>query len=304
MNHLSGSTLLFVPEFHLFKAFKSRVRAHLPEKYRTPPVVIPVVKLSGIIGQGSNFNAGLNITSAAGPLEKAFAHEDAPAVAIAINSPGGSPVQSNLIFKRIRQLAEEKEKKVLVFVEDVAASGGYFIAIAGDEIIADPSSVVGSIGVISSGFGLNKAIEKLGVERRVYAAGKSKSTLDPFMPEKKEDIAHLKQLQEEIHETFIDVVKSRRADVLKEDDDTLFNGLFWTGKTALSLGLIDGLGDMRSTLKERYGEKTKMKLISAKKGFSFRRIFGGSVDENMARNFGEGLIGSVENRAHWARFGL
>lgn len=288
----------------MFKAFKSRVRAYFPEKYRTPPVVIPVVKLSGVIGQGGNFSQGLNIGTAAGPLEKAFSYEDAPAIAISINSPGGSPVQSNLIFKRIRQLADEKDKKVLVFVEDVAASGGYFIAVAGDEIIADPSSVVGSIGVISASFGLNKAIEKLGVERRIYTSGKSKSTLDPFMPEKKEDIAHLKRLQEEIHETFIDVVKSRRADVLKEDDDTLFNGLFWTGKTALSLGLIDELGDMRSILKERYGEKTKLKLVGAKKGMSFRRLFGGSVDEKMARNFGEGLIGSVENRAHWARFGL
>lgn len=288
----------------MFKAFKTRVRAYFPEKYRTPPVVIPVVKLSGVIGQGGNFSQGLNIGTAAGPLEKAFSYEDAPAIAISINSPGGSPVQSNLIFKRIRQLADEKDKKVLVFVEDVAASGGYFIAVAGDEIIADPSSVVGSIGVISASFGLNKAIEKLGVERRIYTSGKSKSTLDPFMPEKKEDIAHLKRLQEEIHETFIDVVKSRRADVLKEDDDTLFNGLFWTGKTALSMGLIDELGDMRSILKERYGEKTKLKLVGAKKGMSFRRLFGGSVDEKMARNFGEGLIGSIENRAHWARFGL
>ncbi|MEP0519727.1 MAG: S49 family peptidase [Hyphomicrobiales bacterium] len=288
----------------MFKAFKSRVRAYLPEKYRTPPVVIPVVKLSGVIGQGSNFNQGLNIGTAAGPIEKAFGYEDAPAVAISINSPGGSPVQSNLIFKRIRQLAQEKDKKVLVFVEDVAASGGYFIAVAGDEIIADPSSIVGSVGVISAGFGLHKAIEKLGIDRRVYASGKSKSTLDPFKPEKKEDIAHLKKLQEEIHETFIDVVKSRRADVLKEDDETLFNGLFWTGKTALSLGLIDELGDMRSTLKERYGEKTKLKLIGAKKGFSVRRLFGSSIDDNLARNIGDGIIGSVENRAHWARFGL
>lgn len=292
------------PEFTLFKAFKSRVRAYLPEKYRTPPVVIPVVKLSGVIGQGSNFNQGLNIGTAAGPLEKAFAHEDAPAIAISINSPGGSPVQSNLIFKRIRQLAKEKDKKVLVFVEDVAASGGYFIAVAGDEIIADPSSIVGSIGVVSAGFGLSKAIEKLGVERRVYTSGKSKSTLDPFMPEKKEDIAHLKKLQEEIHETFIDVVKSRRGDVLKEDDETLFNGLFWTGKTALSLGLIDELGEMRSTVKERYGEKAILKLIGAKRGLSFRRFFGGSIDDSLARSLGDGLIGSVENRAHWARFGL
>ena len=191
-----------------------------------------------------------------------------------------------------------------MFVEDVAASGGYFIAVAGDEIIADPSSVVGSIGVISASFGLNKAISKLGVDRRVYTSGKSKSTLDPFLPEKKEDVAHLKQLQEEIHETFIDVVKSRRADVLKEDDETLFNGLFWTGKTALSLGLIDGIGELRSTLKERYGEKTRLKLIDTKKGFGMRRLFGGSSQDNLARHLSDGVIGSLEDRAIWARFGL
>lgn len=288
----------------MLKALRNRIRVYLPEKYRTPAPVVPVVRLAGVIGGGSNFKQGLNLASVAGPLQKAFSHKDAPAVAIIVNSPGGSPVQSNLIFKRIRQLAEEKEKTVLVFVEDVAASGGYFIAIAGDEIIADPSSVVGSIGVISSGFGLTKAISKLGVERRVYTSGKSKSTLDPFMPEKKEDVAHLKQLQEEIHETFIDVVKSRRADVLKEDDETLFNGLFWTGKTALSMGLIDGIGDLRSTVKERFGEKTKLKVIETKKGFSMCRLFGGAIDETAMRHIGDSIIGSVEERAHWARFGL
>lgn len=288
----------------MFTALKNRIRVYLPEKYRTPPPVVPVVRLSGVIASGSHFRPGLNLASVASALEKAFSHKDAPAVAIVVNSPGGSPVQSNLIFQRIRQLADEKEKTVLVFVEDVAASGGYFIAVAGDEIIADPSSVIGSIGVISTSFGLNKAISKLGVERRVYTSGKSKSTLDPFMPEKKEDIAHLKQLQEEIHETFIDVVKSRRADVLKEDDETLFNGLFWTGKTALSLGLIDGLGELRSTLKERYGEKTRLKLIGTKKGFGMRRLFGGSGRDNLARHLADGLIGSLEDRTHWARFGL
>nr|WP_306265374.1 S49 family peptidase [Pararhizobium sp. IMCC3301] len=288
----------------MFTAFKNRIRVYLPEKYRTPPPVVPVIRLSGVIASGSHLRPGLNLAAIAPALEKAFSYKDAPAVAIVVNSPGGSPVQSNLIFQRIRQLAEEKEKTVLVFVEDVAASGGYFIAVAGDEIIADPSSVVGSIGVISASFGLNKAISKLGVERRVYTSGKSKSTLDPFLPEKKEDVAHLKQLQEEIHETFIDVVKSRRADVLKEDDETLFNGLFWTGKTALSLGLIDGIGEIRSTLKERYGEKTRLKLIDTKKGFSMRRLFGGTSQDNLARQLSDGLVGSLEDRALWARFGL
>tara|TARA_R110000868_G_scaffold11981_44_gene58230 strand:+ start:1364 stop:2230 length:867 start_codon:yes stop_codon:yes gene_type:complete len=288
----------------LFTAFKNRIRVYLPEKYRTPPAVVPVIRLSGVIASGSHLRPGLNLAAIAPALEKAFSYKDAPAVAIIVNSPGGSPVQSNLIFQRIRQLADEKEKTVLVFVEDVAASGGYFIAVAGDEIIADPSSVVGSIGVISASFGLNKAISKLGVDRRVYTSGKSKSTLDPFLPEKKEDVAHLKQLQEEIHETFIDVVKSRRADVLKEDDETLFNGLFWTGKTALSLGLIDGIGELRSTLKERYGEKTRLKLIDTKKGFGMRRLFGGSSQDNLARHLSDGVIGSLEDRAIWARFGL
>ncbi len=288
----------------MFTAFKNRIRVYLPEKYRTPPAVVPVIRLSGVIASGSHLRPGLNLAAIAPALEKAFSYKDAPAVAIIVNSPGGSPVQSNLIFQRIRQLADEKEKTVLVFVEDVAASGGYFIAVAGDEIIADPSSVVGSIGVISASFGLNKAISKLGVDRRVYTSGKSKSTLDPFLPEKKEDVAHLKQLQEEIHETFIDVVKSRRADVLKEDDETLFNGLFWTGKTALSLGLIDGIGELRSTLKERYGEKTRLKLIDTKKGFGMRRLFGGSSQDNLARHLSDGVIGSLEDRAIWARFGL
>ncbi|MBL4645453.1 MAG: S49 family peptidase [Rhizobiales bacterium] len=282
----------------------------MPEKYRNPPPIVPVVRLSGMIGQGAAFRPGLTLESVAVQLEKAFSIKPAPAVAIIINSPGGSPVQSNLIYLRIRQLAEENEKTVLVFVEDVAASGGYFIAVAGDEIIADPSSIVGSIGVISASFGFSKAIAKIGVERRVYTSGTSKSTLDPFMPEKKEDVAHLKQLQEEVHETFKDVVKSRRGDLLKEEDDNLFNGLFWTGKAALELGLIDGIGDLRSTLRERYGDKVRLKVIDGAKGWRLRRKLFASglavpaIDENLVRQIGDGLAGSVEERTLWARFGL
>ena len=294
----------------MFDAFKSRIRAYMPEKYRNPPPIVPVVRLSGMIGQGAAFRPGLTLESVAVQLEKAFSIKPAPAVAIIINSPGGSPVQSNLIYLRIRQLAEENEKTVLVFVEDVAASGGYFIAVAGDEIIADPSSIVGSIGVISASFGFSKAIAKIGVERRVYTSGTSKSTLDPFMPEKKEDVAHLKQLQEEVHETFKDVVKSRRGDLLKEEDDNLFNGLFWTGKAALELGLIDGIGDLRSTLRERYGDKVRLKVIDGAKGWRLRRKLFASglavpaIDENLVRQIGDGLAGSVEERTLWARFGL
>ena len=199
--------------------------------------------------------------STAGLIEKAFAYDDAPAVAISINSPGGSPVQSRLIYKRIRDLAAEKNKTVLVFVEDVAASGGYMIAVAGDEIIADPSSIVGSIGVVSASFGFPELIKKIGVERRVHTAGRNKAVLDPFLPEKPEDVERLKALQLEVHETFIDIVKERRGAKLKDDPD-LFTGLFWTAKRGVELGLVDALGDMRSVLKERFGPKTKLQLIT------------------------------------------
>ena len=288
----------------MFKAFKTRVRAYFPEKYRTPPVVIPVVKLSGVIGQGGNFSQGLNIGSAAGPLEKAFSFEDAPAIAISINSPGGSPVQSNLIFKRIRQLAEEKEKTVLVFVEDVAASGGYFIAVAGDEIIADPSSVVGSIGVISASFGFEDAIEKIGVKRRLYTAGKNKSTLDPFLPEKKADIDRLKKLQLDIHDVFIDYVKSRRGDKLDMENQDLFTGEFWTAKTGIEFGLVDRLGDMHEVLREKFGKKVKLERITPKRPFfsmprlPFMQINGAEG------SFTDDLIASVEAKSMWSRFGL
>jgi signal peptide peptidase SppA len=194
---------------------------------------------------------GLSLAAVAGPIEKAFSASKLSSVAVLINSPGGSPVQSNLIFKRIRQLAAEKQKRVYVFCEDVAASGGYFLAIAGDEIYADPSSIVGSIGVVSAGFGFDKAIEKLGIDRRVYTAGMSKSTLDPFQPEKPEDVARIKAIQKDIHETFIALVKERRGARLAATDDELFSGAFWSGPKALQLGLIDGISDVRSNCTAR-----------------------------------------------------
>ena len=242
-------------------------------------MTIPVIRLHGtIMSGGGQFRPSLSLASTAGLIEKAFAYNDAPAVAISINSPGGSPVQSRLIYRRIRDLAAEKNKTVLVFVEDVAASGGYMIAVAGDEIIADPSSIVGSIGVVSASFGLNEAIKKLGIERRVYTAGRNKVSLDPFLPEKPEDVERLKALQLEVHETFIDIVKERRAAKLKDDPD-LFTGLFWTAKRGVELGLVDGLGDMRSVLKDRFGPKTKLQLITQPRGLFGRRlgIFGSSV---------------------------
>ena len=238
----------------------------VPARFRSNAVEIPVVRLSGaIMAGGSAFRPSLNLASCAPLLEKAFAEKDAPAVAISINSPGGSPVQSRLIYRRIRDLAVENKKTVLVYMEDVAASGGYMIAVAGDEIIADPSSIVGSIGVVSSMFGFPELLKKIGIERRVYTAGTNKATLDPFKPENKADIAHLKALQLEIHATFINMVKERRGAKLSDDPD-IFTGLFWTGTRALELGLVDRLGDMRSDLKSRYGAKTKLKLIAQSKG--------------------------------------
>jgi signal peptide peptidase SppA len=218
-------------------------------------------------------------------------------------------VQSRLIFRRIRDLAEEKNKRVLVFVEDVAASGGYMIAVAGDEIFADPSSIVGSIGVVSASFGFQDMIRKIGVERRVHTAGRNKAVLDPFQPEKKEDVERLKALQLEVHETFIDLVRERRAGKLVDDPD-LFTGLFWTAKKGVELGLVDQLGDMRSVLKSRYGEKTKLQLVTLPRGLFGRRLgstassFGGSAGAGMAAAATDGLINAIEDRALWSRYGL
>lgn len=287
---------------------KRLFRRLLPKWLRSDAVTIPVVRLHGTIASGGGaLRQSLSLASSAGILEKAFAME-APAVAISINSPGGSPVQSRLIFKRIRDLANEKNRTVLVFVEDVAASGGYMIAVAGDEIYADPSSIVGSIGVISSSFGFTELIDKIGVERRVHTAGNNKSILDPFKPEKPEDVERLKALQLEIHDVFIDLVKSRRAAKLADDPD-LFTGLFWTGKRSVELGLVDGLGDMRTVLKDRFGAKTRLRLVSAPRGLFGRKfnLFGvrGEAEAgDFAGAAASGLMNAIENRALWGRFGL
>jgi signal peptide peptidase SppA len=289
-------------------AVKKFFRRLLPKSMRSGDVTIPVLRLQGaIMAGGSQFRPSLSLASTAGLIEKAFAIPG-PAVAISINSPGGSPVQARLIYKRIRDLAAENNKKVLVFVEDLAASGGYMIAIAGDEIIADPSSIVGSIGVISSSFGFTELIKKIGVERRVYTAGENKATLDPFKPEKAEDIERLKKLQLEVHETFIDMVKERRGKKLI-DDPELFTGLFWSGKKGLELGLVDSLGDMRTVLKDRYGPKAELKLITPPRGLFGRRLgmFGSStptLGPDVASAFAAGMVDAAEERALWGRFGL
>jgi signal peptide peptidase SppA len=276
---------------------------------RRDALTIPVVRLQGMILAGNApLRNSLSLATTAGLIERAFSFKAAPAVAISINSPGGSPVQSRLIYKRIRDLAAEKNKTVLVFVEDVAASGGYMIALAGDEIIADPSSIVGSIGVVSASFGFQDLIRKIGVERRVHTAGQNKATLDPFRPERKEDVERLKALQLEIHETFIDLVRERRGTKLSDDPD-LFTGLFWTAKRGLELGLVDALGDMRSVLKQRYGDKTRLQLVTPARGFIARKLGlpasrGVDPGPEIAAAAVSGLIDTLEERAAWARFGL
>jgi signal peptide peptidase SppA len=273
--------------------------------------VVPVLRLSGAIGMAAPLRPGLSIATFAGPIEKAFSMSKAKSVAVVINSPGGSPVQSSLLFKCLRQLADEKEKTLYVFCEDVAASGGYYVAVAGDEIYADASSIVGSIGVISASFGLDKAIGKLGIERRVYTAGTNKGALDPFQPEKPEDIERLKAIQRSVHDVFIGVVKDRRLGRLKGPDSELFSGAFWSAADALELGLIDGISDVRTKMREVHGEKVRLKLVPTERGWlasRLRRIsslFGGSegyADQGLA--FADDLVSAVEIRALWSRFGL
>lgn len=289
-----------------------KINKLIPARFRKNSTIIPVVRLSGVIAASSTpLSKNLNLANVAPMLEKAFGMKTspgvAPVVALVVNSPGGSPVQSRLIVSRIRELAEKHEKKVLVFVEDVAASGGYMISLAADEIFADETSIIGSIGVLSAGFGFDKAIEKLGVERRIYTAGKNKVSLDPFQPEVKDDVDYLKKLQLEIHEVFIDMVKLARGERLVENDD-MFTGRFWTGAVAKELGLIDGLGHLSGVLKERYGEKTELQLIQPKRGLFGRGgntgVNSGSLGNDIAAGLVNNTIEAAEERTLWARFGL
>lgn len=279
------------------------LRAVLPRRFRLGIPVVPVVRLTGVIGFSTPLSPGLSISSCAKSLERAFAYRNAKAVALAINSPGGSAAQSHLIFKRIRGLAAEKKLPVIAFIEDAGASGGYMIACAADEIVADESSIVGSIGVVGGSFGFNRLIEKLGIERRLYTSGDNKAMLDPFLPEKPDDVERLKVLQREIHEMFIGLVKTSRGPKLNGPESDLFSGEYWTGTRALALGLVDRIGDLRTTLRERFGEKVETPLVSEGRGLFGRRIPGigawadrpGLADE---------VISSLEARAIWARYGL
>src|SRR5579862_6707511 len=243
-----------------------KLMSFIPARLRRGTAVVPVVRLSGVIGAVTPLRPGMSLAGVARTLERAFSVKNAKAVALVINSPGGSPVQSRQIYLRIRQLAAEKKLPVLVFVEDVAASGGYMIACAGDEIFCDPSSILGSIGVVGGTFGFQELIKKIGVERRLYTAGSHKAMLDPFLPEDPDDVARLKALQREIHDIFISLVKQSRGARLKGADDMLFTGEYWAGQTSVSLGLADAIGDLRSTLRARYGDKVRTPVIAPSTG--------------------------------------
>jgi len=272
-------------------------------RFRRGPIV-PVVRLSGVIANGGLLGGrSLSIESVAPLLRRAFETRGARAVALALNSPGGSPVQSALIAQRIRLHAREKGLPVIAFVEDVAASGGYWLACAADESIADPSSIVGSIGVISSGFGFQDLMTRIGVERRVHTSGENKSMLDPFRPEQPEDVVRLKRLQAEIHDGFKDWVRERRGRLLKGDENTLFSGEFWTARRGIDLGLVDGFGELRATLQQRYGDKVRLPVIGPRRRllsrFGLQGGLGGGIDM-----IGPATLAALEERAHWQRFGL
>ncbi len=276
----------------------------LPFASKAP--VVPVLRLSGVISaEASPFRGRLSMAGLAGAIERACRIRGLAAVALQINSPGGSPVQSALIAGRIRTRARERDVPVFAFVEDVAASGGYWLACAADEIYADRSSIVGSIGTISAGFGFSEAIGRLGIERRVYHEGRNKGMLDPFKPEDPEDVARLQAIQKDIHRAFVDHVRNRRGKRLKADDDTLFNGDIWTGEHAARLGLIDGLGDLRATMRDRFGETVRLPVIGAARSWLRRRL--GTSAPGPWHDPGtvfDGIAAAVEERALWARFGL
>ena len=265
---------------------------------------IPVIRLSGVIGAVSSVRKGIDFSSTLPHIEKAFKTRKAKAVALIINSPGGSPAQSHLIASRIRSLAEEKQIPVYAFVEDVAASGGYMLACAADKIYANPTSILGSIGVVSSGFGFTGLIEKAGIERRVHTAGKNKAILDPFLPEKAEDIERLKDLQKEIHDFFISFVKSRRQDKLKEDFDDLFTGAFWVGNAVHERGLVDGFGSLHSVLKEKFGKELKLIPVQTEKKSLLSFLLGSGSGTSLSLIKSEEILETLEQRSIWSRFGL
>jgi signal peptide peptidase SppA len=290
----------------MLAGLREAVRPLLPKRLRGGDVVVPVVRLSGAIGLSTPLRPGLTLASVARPLEKAFTTRRAGAVALLINSPGGSPVQSHLIHLRIRQLAAEHKVPVLAFAEDVAASGGYMIACAADEIICDVSTIIGSIGVIGGSFGFAGLLEKLGIERRLYTSGERKAMLDPFLPEKPDDVERLKSVQREIHEDFIALVKQSRGARLTGPENDLFSGEFWTGRKAVTLGVADSIGDLRTVLRQRFGEDVQMPLIGPERSLFGRTRPGIGLRERLfgEASFADEMISALEERALWSRYGL
>tara|TARA_B100000963_G_scaffold39051_1_gene29049 strand:+ start:551 stop:1357 length:807 start_codon:yes stop_codon:yes gene_type:complete len=259
--------------------------------------VVPHIKLSGVIGNVGKFKQGIDFSGQEDIILKAFSVKKATCVAITINSPGGSPVQSHLIYSFIRQQANRNKKKVIVFAEDVAASGGYLIACAGDEIYANSSSIIGSIGVIYSSFGFTEFIKKIGIQRRVHTAGKNKSTLDPFLDEKKEDIERLKNIQLDLHKDFIDVVEQSRGSKLKKKEIELFSGEFWSGRKAKELGLIDNIGNANQILKEKFGEDVVIKKFEKTKGWLSKKL-------SSSNDYVDQFTNKLDEKSIWQRYGL
>lgn len=269
--------------------------------WRKKKSIVPVVRLSGVISASGGVRRGLSLEGVEPQLKKAFSVNGAKAVALIVNSPGGSPVQSALIGQRIRELAKKADVPVLAFCEDVAASGGYWIAVSADQVYANAASVVGSIGVVSAGFGFDRAIEKLGVERRVYTAGKNKMTLDPFQPQQEEDVARLKALQQDVHQQFIAYILERRGAKLTAPHDELFSGAFWTGQQAVGLGLIDGLGECRQIIRDRFGEEVEFMFVEPK-----RRLLSnlGGLPGSLAGGIVDEAAAVATEKAYFQRYGL
>lgn len=274
------------------------------------PAIVSVIRLTGVIGPAGRYARTLDLQGLAPQLERAFDGKRVKAVALAINSPGGSAAQSMLVFQRIRALAVEKGVPVFAFAEDAAASGGYMLACAADEIFATEGSIVGSIGVIAATFGFEKAIERLGVERRLYTAGARKSLLDPFLPVADDEVRRLRAVQEDLHEAFKDLVRLRRGSRLKGDEGELFSGEFWTGRRALSLGLVDGIADLRSEMRRRFGEDVVLRVVEPERRFFARAsgLFGGASTPAGRRTqpafLLDDALSALEARAFWARLGL
>ena len=268
------------------------------------PPLVAVVRLAGMISPTPQpMRSALSLPALAGAIQRACTMRGVKALALAINSPGGSPVQSALIARRIRQLAKEHDLPIFAFIEDVAASGGYWLACAADEIYAERSSIVGSIGVVSAGFGFEEAIRKIGVERRVHHQGANKAMLDPFRAEDPDDVERLLDIQRAIHDDFKDHVRDRRGKRLKGEDDDLFNGDIWTGTAALNLGLIDGIGELRGVMRDRFGDKVQLRVVGAERGWLRRRL-GMHGDWAEPRSITTGVLAAIEERALWSRFGL